>query len=168
MARNEKILGYSLIAFSIVLFAVLALIKINVDEQSAFLCEKFHENDLDMNACPVHEVNSFWSNISWMITAAFGIDFLIFGIGVYIAFFHKSFSKEPKKEFKDIDLSKLDGDEKRIYEIIREKGGSVYQTDLLKETGLSKVKVTRLLDKLETKDILERKRRGMTNIVVLK
>lgn len=168
MIRNEKILGYSLIAFSIVLFVVLALIKINVDEQSAFLCEKFHENDLDMTACPVHEVNSFWSDISWMITAAFGIDFLIFGIGVYIAFFHKSLSKEPKKEFKDVDLSKLDGDEQRIYDIIKAKNGSAYQTDLLRETGFSKVKVTRLLDKLETKDILERKRRGMTNIVVLK
>lgn len=168
MAQNEKIIGYSLIVFSIVLFVVLIFIKIQVDKESAYLCEKFHENKLDMNACPVHQANSFSSNLSWMITTAFGIDFLIFAVGIYIAFFHKLLIKEPKKEFKDVDLSKLDGDEKRIYEIIKSKSGSAYQSDLIKEAGLSKVKVTRVLDRLETKDVLEKKRRGMTNIVVLK
>ncbi len=168
MTQNEKVLGYSLIGFSIILFIILAFIKIQVDSQSAFLCEKFHENQLNMNECPVHKTNSFWENVSWMITAAFGIDFLIFGVGLYIAFFYKSLSQELKKEFREIDLSKFDDEEKKVYGIIRNKEGSAYQTDLIKETGFSKVKVTRILDKLETKDILERKRRGMTNIIVLK
>src|SRR3989338_9215052 len=168
MMKNEKVIGYSLIAFSIVLFIILLLIKVQADEQSAFLCEKFHEDNLDMNTCPVHQVNSFWSNLSWMITAAFGINFLIFAVGVYVAFFYKLFSKESKMEFKELDLSKLDEDEKKIYEIIKGKNGSAYQSDLIKETGFSKVKVTRILDKMETADIIERKRRGMTNIIVLK
>jgi len=166
--QNEKILGYSLIIFSVVLFAILAYLKVEVDKQSAFLCEKFHENKLDMNTCPVHQANSFWSNASWVIGAAFGIDFLIFIIGIYISFFYNSISKEPKKEFKDINLSKLGDEEKKVYEIIKSKSGSAYQTDLVRETGFSKVKVTRILDKLESSDILERKRRGMTNIIVLK
>ncbi len=49
--QNQKILGYSLIAFSIVLFIVLAFIKTQFDSESAFLCDKFHENNLDMNSC---------------------------------------------------------------------------------------------------------------------
>ena len=55
-----------------------------------------------------------------------------------------------------------------MYDIIKGKNGSAYQSDLIKETGFSKVKVTRILDKMETADIIERKRRGMTNIIVLK
>lgn len=168
MAKNEKIIGYSLIAFSVVLFVVLIFIKLQVDKESAYLCEKFHENKLDMNTCPVHQPNSFASNLSWMITTAFVIDFLIFAVGVYITFFHKLLIKESKKEFKQIDLSKLNDDEKKIYEIVKGKNGSAYQTDLIKETGFSKVKITRILDKMELSEILERKRRGMTNIIVLK
>ena len=168
MFKTEKILGYSLIAFSIVLFVVLIFMKIQVDKESAFLCEKFHENKLDMNTCPVHQANSFWSSLSWMITTAFGIDFLIFAVGVYAAFFYKSLNKESRKEFRQIDLSKLDNDEKKVYGIIKSKNGSAYQSDLIKETGFSKVKITRVLDKLELKEVLERKRRGMTNLIILK
>lgn len=36
------------------------------------------------------------------------------------------------------------------------------------KTGLTKVKVTRILDRLEGREIIERKRRGMTNVVILK
>ena len=39
---------------------------------------------------------------------------------------------------------------------------------LMGKTDFSKVKVTRLLDKLEAKNLIERRRRGMTNAVVLK
>ena len=168
MGKNEKIIGYSLIVFSIVLFVVLIFIKLQVDKESAYLCEKFHENKLDMNACPVHQPNSFATNLSWMITTAFAIDFLIFAVGIYIAFFHKLLIEEPKKEFQQIDLTRLNDEEKKIYEIIKNNKGSAYQTDLIKETGFSKVKITRILDKMELSEILERKRRGMTNIIVLK
>jgi uncharacterized membrane protein len=44
----------------------------------------------------------------------------------------------------------------------------MYQSDLIKETEFSKVKITRILDKMESKDVIDRKRRGMTNIIVLK
>ncbi|MBS3113769.1 hypothetical protein J4448_01585 [Candidatus Woesearchaeota archaeon] len=163
MIYYSKTIGYLLIGFSAILILILAFVKADVDEQAAFLCEKFHESNLDMQQCPAHK-----SNISWLITLAFGISFLILGVSLYLLFMHKSFKEESKKEFKQADLSKLNEEEKRVYIIIKEKEGSAYQSDLMKETGFSKVKVTRILDKLETKDILERKRRGMTNIIVLK
>ncbi|MBI1936478.1 hypothetical protein HYS31_08680 [Candidatus Woesearchaeota archaeon] len=168
MVGKEKIIGYSLIAFSLVLFAVLVYMKMQIDEESAFLCEEFHKNKLDMSTCPVHQANSFWSKLSWMVTAAFVIDFLIFAVGVYMTFFYSSGARGAKKEFMEIDLSKLDEDEKKVYELVKGGNGSAYQSDLIKQTGFSKVKVTRVLDKMESKDILEKKRRGMTNIVVLK
>ena len=168
MIKNEKLLGYLLMAFSIVLFIVLGFIKTQFDVESALLCQKFHENKLDSSQCPVHQADSTWNKVSWVILVGFGIGILIFGVGAYLAFFYKAGSRELKRDFKQIDLSKLDDEEKKIYDIIKGKNGSAYQSDLIKETGFSKVKVTRILDKMETADIIERKRRGMTNIIVLK
>lgn len=168
MIKNEKLLGYLLMTFSVILFIVLGFIKTQFDMESALLCQKFHENKLDLAQCPVHQANSAWNKVSWVILVGFGIGILIFGVGAYLAFFYKTGSKELKREFKQIDFSKLDDEEKRIYDIIKGKNGSAYQSDLIKETGFSKVKVTRILDKMETGDIIERKRRGMTNIIVLK
>jgi uncharacterized membrane protein len=59
-------------------------------------------------------------------------------------------------------------DEKRIVEIIIDEGGTMFQSELVEKSGYSKSKVSLVLDKLEAKRILERKRRGMTNAVVLK
>ena len=73
----------------------------------------------------------------------------------------------PAKKRK-IASADLDSDEVRVVAIINEGNGSVYQSDIMKKTGFSKVKVSRLLDKLEQKGLTERKRRGMTNLVVAK
>jgi len=166
MEITHKTLGMILLALSIILITTLSFAKVNVDSQSAVLCEKFSEAD-DMASCPVHK-----NNISWLFVLAFGVAFLILGAGTYLTFLPAEkppiVIEETKKEFKQIDLTKLDEDEKKIYEIIKAKGGSAYQSDLVTETSFSKVKVTRILDKLEMMGILERRRRGMTNIIVLK
>lgn len=65
-------------------------------------------------------------------------------------------------------LESTEGEEQQIIQLIINKEGSIYQSDLVKELKLTKVKITRLLDKLEGKGLIERKRRGMTNVVVLK
>jgi len=158
---HNKTIGSLLVALGIILLFSLTFVKIDIDKQSAVLCEKFHETN-DMENCPVHK-----SNLSWLIIVAYGISFVILLVGIYLLFFTK-INEEAKKEFKKIDSNKLDDTEKKIYELIKTKGGSLYQIDIIKETGLSKVKTTRLLDKLELMGIVERKRRGMTNIVVLK
>ena len=44
----------------------------------------------------------------------------------------------------------------------------MFQADLVDKCGFGKVKVTRILDGLENKGLVERKRRGMSNIVILK
>lgn len=72
------------------------------------------------------------------------------------------------KATRKIDVSTLDSDEKKVAEVLREKDGSVFQSDVIKALGYSKVKVSRILDRMEQKGLVERKRRGMANLVVLK
>lgn len=167
--NEQKKLGYFLIFFSIALIIVLVFVKADNDRQGVFLCEAVAANpSLTMADCPAHN-----SPISWLLFAAFGISFLVMAAGFYLAFL-------PGKNVKSggssntvareisVDTSKLDDDEKRVYEFLKDKEGSAYQSDMIKELDLSKVKATRIIDKLESKGVVERKRRGMTNIVVIK
>lgn len=73
--------------------------------------------------------------------------------------------KEKKKKLK---LDGLDRDEKKAVKLLLEENGTMFQATLKEKLGIGKVKLTRLLDKLEAKQIIERKRRGMNNLVVLK
>jgi len=59
-------------------------------------------------------------------------------------------------------------DEKEIVKLIIAEGGTIFQSQLVEKSGFSKSKVSLILDRLEAQRILERKRRGMTNAVVLK
>ena len=99
---------------------------------------------------------------------------LLLVIGLFITFFMKEELKPIKKEAKMTEaeinqkLEHLEEEEKNLMRIVLREEGSVYQSDLIKETGLSKVRITRTLDKLEGKALIERKRRGMTNIIILK
>lgn len=171
--NNEKTIGSLLVGFSIILIFILIFVKINVDREGAYLCEIVSTNpSLDMEECPAHKTNT-----SWLITSSFGIAFLILASGIYLIFMPVKkeiiFNKEliinkQEPEFKEVDISKLEDSEKKIYDLLKSHEGSMYQSDLIKETGLSKVQMTRILDKLASRKIIDRQRRGMTNIIILK
>lgn len=59
-------------------------------------------------------------------------------------------------------------DERRIVQIIADEGGTIFQSQLVERSGFSKSKVSIVLDRLEAKGVLERRRHGMSNAVVLK
>ena len=59
-------------------------------------------------------------------------------------------------------------DEKKIVSLIIDEGGTIFQSQLVDKSGYSKSKVSLILDRLEAKKILERKRHGMSNAIVLK
>jgi uncharacterized membrane protein len=67
-----------------------------------------------------------------------------------------------------VDMSLLDKDEKVIVNLIQENKGTIFQSELTEKSGFDKVKVTRILDKLEGRQIIQRMRRGMTNVVLLR
>jgi uncharacterized membrane protein len=128
------------------------------------------------SACPM------WGTIEFQTNISLGIMAFIVVIGLYLIFFGKeervvvkvkrvreqikpkSITKENYRKI----MSELGKDEKLVLERIIEAKGTIFQSELVGKTVLSKVKVTRILDKLEGRDLLERKRRGMTNVVILK
>ena len=80
----------------------------------------------------------------------------------------KTITKTIKEKKKPLDLSGLDGKEKELVKLIQENSGAMFQAELMEKLGVGKVGMTRMLDKLEAKQIIERKRRGMNNIVIIK
>lgn len=72
-----------------------------------------------------------------------------------------------KRQIQVTNIKNLKSEEKQILNLIREQK-AMFQADLIEKSGFGKVKISRILDRLEAKDIIERKRRGMNNIVVFK
>jgi uncharacterized membrane protein len=107
---------------------------------------------------------------TWLSLSIVGI---ILIVGLFIMFLKPKEKivikqiKEKKKEQK-INLEGLDKDEKKVIELLQAESGAMFQSALMEKLEIGKVGMTRLLDKLEAKQIIERKRRGMNNIVVLK
>lgn len=84
----------------------------------------------------------------------------------------KTSETRPIIQYQDIrdikPVPSLDGEQKKIYELIVAAGGSALQGELVEKSGINKVTVSRILDKLEMRSLIERRRHGMSNIVVLK
>jgi uncharacterized membrane protein len=127
-------------------------------------------------SCPM------WGTIEFQTNMSIGIMIFIIGIGVYLIFFgteEKIITRlrlikqqiEPKRitkeNYKKV-IGTLSSEEKTVFNKVIEAQGSMSQSVLMKETNFNKVKITRILDRLEGKGLIERRRRGMTNIVVLK
>ncbi|MEM2138957.1 MAG: MarR family transcriptional regulator [Candidatus Woesearchaeota archaeon] len=99
-------------------------------------------------------------------------------LGIYFLVeskFKKNLVVEKKEDFEKTEkeivkkrVLDLLPDEKLVYDKIVDAQGTIFQSELVEKTTYSKVKITRILDKLEGKGLIERKRRGMTNVVILK
>jgi uncharacterized membrane protein len=118
--------------------------------------------------CPMH------ATVQTQQIISYGLMGLLALVSLFIIFFMKdeTIVQESKKELSEEDKQKkldhLDDEERGMMNIILREDGSVFQSSIVKETKLSKVKVTRILDRLEGKSLIERKRRGMSNVVILK
>lgn len=71
-----------------------------------------------------------------------------------------------KEEWEQV-ASELARNEREIYEHVLEEDGVIEQREIVDRTDISKATVSRTLDRLESKQLVERKRRGMGNVVVL-
>lgn len=114
---------------------------------------------------------TMYKTISVQTWISFSIIAIILVIGVIIMFTkpkEKIIIKTLRKRKKKIDLSGLDKKEKEVIGILEKENGAVFQKVLMERLEIGKVGITRLLDKLEAKQLIERKRNGMNNIVVLR
>ncbi|GAA0515184.1 MarR family protein [Halorubrum aquaticum] len=73
---------------------------------------------------------------------------------------------DPEKRWEKT-VDRLYNNEETVYTVVLEAGGELPQRDIVEGTDLSKATVSRTLDTLESKDLVERKRKGMGNVVVL-
>jgi hypothetical protein len=123
-----------------------------------------------------------WGAIDFQTNVSIGIMAFIIIIGLYLIFFGKEEKiitkikavkgqAEPKKITKknyQRVMGIMSRDEKQVFERIIDAQGAILQSDLVEKTKFTKVKVTRILDKLEGRGLVDRKRRGMTNVIILK
>ena len=122
-------------------------------------------NEIVNTSCDHGPSCPMWGSISFHTNLSLILFIIILGLGIFLFFFKE---KETVKEKREIDTSKLDEEEKEIIDLLLKEDGSLFQSNIVDKTNYSKVKVTRILDKLEGKQLIERKRRGMTNVVLLK
>lgn len=126
--------------------------------------------DIVAENCSHGPTCAMWGTIDFQTNIGIGIMVFVLALGLILVFFgDKWFNKMPVKE-KDFskEIKDMNSEEKAVFDKIIEANGSIYQSDLVNKTGLTKVRVTRILDKLEGKALIERKRRGMTNIILIK
>jgi uncharacterized membrane protein len=74
-----------------------------------------------------------------------------------------------ERKSKWLETSKtLKDDEVKVYQAILDAGGVMNQGDIGKQIGLSKTTVSRVLDLLESRGLVEKRRRGMSNVILLR
>ena len=153
-------------SFGVLMIIVAALIGYITFSFNAALSEIVKASCSHGSTCPM------WGSIEFQTHMSIAIMTFVFLIGIYLIFFGNRMHKQKRKritkdDYRDV-LKKLNDDEKSVLESIIEAEGSIFQSELVEKTGFNKVKVTRVLDRLEGMGLIERKRRGMTNMVILK
>ncbi len=133
--------------------------------------------DIVAESCTHGPICTMWTTIDIQTNISLGLMFFIYVIGFCLIFF--SNDGEPKvvkvKKKKDLTLKDFDenfpeltSEEKDVLEKVLNEKGTIFQSELSDKTNYSRVKITRILDKLEGKNIISRRKRGMTNVVILK
>jgi len=158
---DSKNVGVILILFSIVLFVVLYFVTNLIIN----LRLELHETcPLPPESCPYKGSVPTEVLAAYVIDAAIGI----FGVSLIITSYRsEKVGVKEKTKIKE-NIKSFQTDERKVYDLIVNADGFMFQNDLIEKTGYSKVKISRILDKLELKGVVERRRRGMANIVVLK
>jgi uncharacterized membrane protein len=152
-------------AILVVLSAVLFIVLYFVTSLIISLRLELHKTcPLPPESCP------YKGSVPTEVLAAFITDAAVgvFGISLIITSYRSQ--KIGLKENTKIteSIKSLQNEEKKVYDLLIDAEGFMFQNDLIEKTGYSKVKISRILDKLEMKGVVERRRRGMSNIVVLK
>ena len=162
---EAKKIGIVIIVASVVVLGLLIFLKVQTDQQMLSACEQscgdLGGNSCSLESCPYHQGN----NLSWVLIAMSVLVAFLGGTGIYLFLPKKT---EKIIEEKEYDLTSLSDEEKKIFHYIKNHKEGVYQSHILKEFDLSKVQATRLLDKLEGVDLIERRRRGLANVVSVK
>ena len=157
--ENKKV-GYLLIGIAMLLIVIIFLFQTALKEVVSVSCGEEHSV-----VCPM---NITINQQTYLALSIVGILIVFALVLIFTKPREKIIIKKIKEKRKKIDKTKLDQNEKKVIELLEQENGAIFQSTLKERLGIGKVGITRLLDKLEAKQLIERKRRGMNNIVVLK
>jgi len=158
--KNENV-GYMIIGISVLIIVIIFLFN------SAL-------KDIVSESCSIegHKNCTMYDTISKQTYLSLSIVGLLIIVGLTLVFTKPDKEviikkiKESKPRIR-VNLDEFREEEKKVFELIKENK-AIFQADIIEKTGFGKAKVSRIIDKLEGNNLVERKRRGMTNIVVLK
>ncbi len=162
---TTKALGLAIMLAAVVFF-VIGFTYIRSAEQALLLGhtltqkgECVHE---EAAVCPFQQLNKL------AVPKYIGLfaDIALFAFGLKL-FLQKTPEEQALRKARK-EAGKLGGEEQKVFDLITQSNGMIFQNELVEKLALSKVKVTRILDKLEGKGLVERRRRGMTNVIILK
>jgi len=159
VVMKNKNVGFLIVGISVLIVAIILLFNFGLKD--------IMDEGCDHGAsCTMYDTIRIQTGLSLIIAG------LVFLIGVFFVFSRENeriVVKKVKEKVlkKKLDLSGLDSVEKRVVGILQREKGAFFQKSIMDELGCGKVKMTRITDKLEAKGLVERKRRGMNNILVL-
>lgn len=100
---------------------------------------------------------------------------ILTSLGVFVGiltyyFLSKNFNKEKKDLFVNVEktLNFLENEEKKIIKNLIKMKGKIAQNNLSKISNIDSVKLHRRLLILESKGIIDKEKKGMTNNIILK
>jgi len=160
---KNKNVGYLLLGVSALIGVLVFLFNSALKEIVTASCGQLHGE-----YCPMNQT------INQQTYIALGVVGLLVIVSLVLIFSKpeekiilKTKTVHEKIKKKKVDTSGFRPEDKKVLRLVQEKG-AVFQADLIEETGFGKAKMSRIIDRLESRGIVERKRRGMTNVVVLK
>ncbi len=158
---ENKYVGYLLLGVSVLVILLILLFNVTLKDIVKASCGELHGD-----SCPMGR------NVDQQTYIALGVVGLLIIVS-FVLIFSEPYEKvivktrTVQKRKKKIDMAGMRSEDKKVLKLIQEKG-ALFQADLIEETEFGKAKMTRIIDRLEGKGFVERKRRGMTNVVVLK
>jgi uncharacterized membrane protein len=161
---QNKQVGYLLLGISVLIIIIIFMFKSALTSFVNASCTLAHGG----NSCPMYDT------ITTQTYLALGIVGIIILVGLILLFSRpeqkvivKTRNVEMKPQKMDLDISGLKSEEKQVLSLIQ-SARTIFQAELIERTSFSKAKMTRIIDRLEGRGFVERKRRGMTNVVVIK
>lgn len=152
----DRRIGFALIVIGILIAAISAVDMLN-SEKLVNIYSKEAGTCYIGDTC-LHEQN----NLTFLILLIIASAIIIIGALITVLSPSQPATKKIEKP------KSLNNDEAKIFDILKASGGSMLQGEIVLKSGMAKAKISRLMDKLEMKGVIERRRHGMSNIIILK
>lgn len=137
--------------------------------------------DIVNSSCSHGSTCTMWDTINFQTGVSVVLMVVIIAIGLYLVFFGKDVKivekiirkivrvkeEKPKKDYTKL-MEELNDEESAVLQKVIDANGTIFQSQIVEALGFPKAKITRIIDKLEGRGLVERRRRGMTNVVILK